>query len=55
MVAMLSKVRDEFIICKASCLWEPIHSFPDFHVDEAVGISYVEEVVLVNDGLWDDS
>ena len=36
MIAVLGEVGDEFIIGKASCLWKPIHSFPDFHVDIAI-------------------
>ena len=43
---------DEGFVCYDSCLIEYIHYFDNLHIDKALVVDYVQEVVLVYDLLW---
>ena len=43
---------DEGFVCYDSCLLESIHSFENIHIDTALIVDYVQQVILVNDLLW---
>ena len=43
---------DEGLVCYDSCLLESIHSFDNIHIDKALIVDYVQQVILVDDFLW---
>ena len=43
---------DEGSVCYDSCLLESIHSFENLHIDKALIVDYVHQVILVDDLLW---
>ena len=43
---------DEGSVFYYSCLLESIHSFDNLHIDIALIVDYVQQVILVNDLLW---
>ena len=43
---------DEGSVCYFSCLLESIHYFDNLHIDIALIVDYVKQVILVDDLLW---
>ena len=39
-------------VCYDSCLLESIHFFDNIHIDKALIVDYVQQVILVDDLLW---
>ena len=43
---------DEGFVCYDTGLFESTHSFDNFHIDKALIVDYVQQVILVDDFLW---
>ena len=46
------QMADEGSVCYYSCLLDSIHSFDNLHIDIALIVDYVQQVILVDDLLW---
>ena len=52
MVPERCEMVDEGSVCYYSCLLESIHSLDNLHIDIALIVNYVQQVILIDDLLW---
>ena len=43
---------DDGFVCYDTRLLESVHSFDNVHIDKAVIVDYVQQVIFVDDFLW---